>query len=220
MIAEYFIRNDIRAAEDGDAVEDLLLLMEEARVRHLPVLQEGVYQGLVSEEQLLESLHEEINVSRDAYRYYHVNITSGSHLFEAIGLIGEHNLSMLPVLDTSNKYIGYIYPQDVVVEMGKMLSIKNPGGIVVLEMRSNDYQLSQIAQIIESNDARILACYLTLNPSTNMIEVTLRINKKDLSPVLNTLRRYNYSISATYHESVEDAEMMNRYENFMKFLNM
>jgi len=124
------------------------------------------------------------------------------------------------VLNAEEHYIGYLDPQDIVMMMGDMLSSKIPGAILVLEVNQSDYQMSQIAQIIEGNDAKILASYITSMPNSPVLEITLRINRKDLTPILQTFQRYNYIINATYHESTHTLDLMERYENFMKYLNM
>ena len=116
--------------------------------------------------------------------------------------------------------MGYIFPNDIVFEMGNMLSSKIPGAVIVLEVNQNDFHLSQIAQIVESHDAKIVASYLTSHQNSTRIEVTLRINRTDLTGIIQTLQRYNYTISATYHESLHAADLKDRYDNFMKFLNM
>jgi len=141
-------------------------------------------------------------------------------LFDAIALFGELNVSMLPVLDEEENYLGYIYPKDIVVEMGGMLSSKIPGGILVLEVNQNDYHLSQIAQIVEGNDAKILACYLTSHSESTQLEVTLRINRSDLTAIIQTFMRYDYSIRASFHTSLHAADLKDRYDSFMNYLNM
>jgi acetoin utilization protein AcuB len=220
MIALNLIRNDIKPLNPEDKVIFAHELMEEYKVQHLPVLENGDYIGLLYEDDLLDAAHDDLSVKKGSSRIMRTFLPSNKHLFDAIAMIGETKLSMLPVLDEDEKYIGYILPKDIVVEMGSMLSSRVPGGILVLEINQNDYQMSQIAQIIEGNDAKILASYLTSHPDSTRIEITLRINRKDLTPIIQTFQRYDYTISATFHESLHTADLKDRYENFMNYLNM
>lgn len=220
MIALQLLRTDLNPLSPEDTVQTALEVMNEYKVSHLPVLEGEIYLGLVAESLLLDATSDAFELSVYKNGLPRAFIAADKHLFDAINLFHEFNVSLLPVLDTDEHYMGYLHPEDIVTMMGGMLSSKIPGAIVVLEVNQSDYQMSQIAQIVEGNDAKILASYLTSTPNSPLLEITLRINRKDLTPILQTFQRYNYSISATYHESVHTLDLKNRYENFMKYLNM
>jgi len=80
--------------------------------------------------------------------------------------------------------------------------------------------LSEISRIVESNDARILSSFVTSHKDSVQMEVTLKINKSDLSGIIQTFNRYNYTVSASFHESKHDELMHDRYEELMKYLNI
>lgn len=220
MITSKLIRNDIKPLHPEDKVYVAHEVMDEFKVEHLPVLENDEFLGLVSENDLLDASQDDNSIKEGSSKLIRVSLDASKHLFDAINIISEFNLSMLPVLNSEEKYIGYVYPKDIVVEMGAMLSSKIPGSIVVLQINQNDYQMSQIAQIVESNDAKILASYITSHPDSVRIEVTLRINRKDLTGIIQTFNRYDYTISATFHESLDSVDFKDRYDNFMKYLNM
>jgi acetoin utilization protein AcuB len=220
MIALQLLRNDITPLKPEDKVFAAHEVMDDYKVSHLPIVDGDEYLGLVSEGDLLDAPDENLSVKEGSSRLVRAYISADKHLFDAIDLFHEFALSMLPVLDTDEHYMGYLHPQDIVVNMGSMLSTKIPGAIVVLEVNQHDFQMSQIAQIVEGNDAKIVASYITSSPTSTTIEVTLRINRKDLTPILQTFQRYDYTISATYHESVHAIDMKDRFDNFMKYLNM
>ena len=220
MISADLIRNDIAPLQPEDKVYQAYELMDEFKVQHLPLLEGDVYLGMVKEDDLLDATDDQLSVKDGSSKILRNAIQFDKHLFDAINEISEYKLSMLPVMDENDRYMGYIYPQDIVVAMGAMLSSKIPGGIVVLEINQNDFHLSQIAQIVESHDAKIVASYLTSYPNSTSIELTIRINRTDLTGIIQTFQRYDYAISATYHESLHTADMKDRFDNFMKYLNM
>jgi acetoin utilization protein AcuB len=99
--------------------------------------------------------------------------------------------------------------------------LKQPGGILVLDINAIDYSLSQIAQIVESNDAKILSMYITSPATTTKMEVTLKINRKDLSSIIQTFNRYNYVIKASFMDENDLYSLYeNRYDSFMKYLSI
>jgi hypothetical protein len=102
----------------------------------------------------------------------------------------------------------------------KMASIREPGGIMVLEVNNVDYSLAQIAQIVEGNDAKILSTYVSGIPGTTRVEVTLKINREDLSRIAQTFERYNYQINATFHQSAYEEDLRGRYDEFMNYIRI
>ena len=53
-------------------------------------------------------------------------------------------------------YRGYIPAVDILQDMGREMTFAEPGSIMILRIPSRDYHLAQIAQIVESEDARIV----------------------------------------------------------------
>ncbi|PIZ05339.1 MAG: CBS domain-containing protein, partial [Flavobacteriales bacterium CG_4_10_14_0_8_um_filter_32_5] len=83
----------------------------------------------------------------------------------------------------------------------------------------NDYSLSEIAKIVESDNAKILASFITSHPDSTKLEVTLKINKNEITRILSTFERFNYQITASYNETDYQVDLQNKYDEFMRFLN-
>jgi hypothetical protein len=99
-------------------------------------------------------------------------------------------------------------------------SIKENGAILVLEINQVDYSLAQIAQIVESNNARILSSYIMSSPDSTKLEVTLKINKTELTSIIRTFERYDYVISASFQKSQFYDDIQERYDSLLNFLKM
>lgn len=212
------LRTDVPTLAPTDTVGQGLLEMEDFHFNTLPVLEGNQYMGLVTEEELL-NLDESAAV-QTALRPEHLLFTRTSmHWLDAKRLLAEHHLSLVPVLDAENQYAGSITAQDLLTLEGETLGLKQPGGVVVLYVHQKNYHLSQIAQIVESDDASILSLQVTPLPDSGVLEITLKINKTDLGRVLHTFRRYDYEIAAAYHQSNLDLDLKDRYEQLMRFLN-
>jgi hypothetical protein len=87
-------------------------------------------------------------------------------------------------------------------------------------LNQNDYALSEIAQIVETNDAKILSLYITSIPDSTMIELTLKINRMDIQPILQTFTRYEYTIKASFAEAEYYDDLLDRYNSLMNYLNI
>jgi acetoin utilization protein AcuB len=220
MIHSDLIKSDVSPVKSTDSVEFALGLFDENKVYHLPVFENGEYMGLVSEGDLLDAFDHENTVKEGSSKLIRIFISEDRHIFDAIKLFSEFKLSILPVLNAKEEYLGYLSPFDIINGMGQMLSIESPGGILILKVNENDFFLSQIVQIVESDDAKILAFYVTSRPDNTQLELTIKINKTDLSAIMQSLSRYEYEVAAAYHQSSDELDLQFRYENFIKYLNI
>jgi CBS domain-containing protein len=148
-------------------------------------------------------------------------VATEQHIFEVIGLASRLKLSVVPVLDSKNNYKGVITSTDLIRHIAGISSMDQPGAIIVLEVIDRDYSLSQIAQIVESNNVKILSMYITSSPASTRLEVTLKVNTSDLMSVIRTFERYNYEVKTwvTENDSM-DRFYTERIDLLMKYLNI
>lgn len=220
MIVNDLITDEIPPLKDTDSVDLALNWMEEFKVNHLAVTRGRELLGIISESQLLDSNHPDFSIENLKLNLTKPVIHANQHAYDAIKLMSKMNLSLLPVLDDQEMFVGSITQRSVLEKMAGITSVQEPGGIIVLNMNMVDYNLTQISSIIESNDAKVLSVNVTSAPDTKEIEVTIKINSEDLSRILQTFYRYNYNVKATYHQSQHQDDMKNRFNEFMRFLDI
>jgi len=221
MIAKQLITTTVFPLKSSDSAENALVIMDEFRVSHLPIVDEPDFLGVISDSDiyalndLSESIgHHKLSLSR-AYVY------ENQHLFEIIKTFSLQKLTLLPVLDAKNHYLGVITLTDLVQAWSGMAAIANPGGVIVLEINEKDYVLGEIAQIVESNDAKILGMFIHVHPDSTQLELTLKINRMDIGPVLQTFFRYNYSVKESWaHEDAYLENLQDRFDSLMNYLNI
>ena len=220
MNAKDLISNEIVPVKTSDAGVDALSWMQEYGIRHLPIVNERQFLGLISEEDVDDLVEMEQPLGNLKLSLTGAYIFDFQHVFEVISAFTELKLSILPVVDQKNNYIGCITLKDLVETIGREFSIVNPGSIIVLEISQNDYSLSEIARIVEGNDAKILNLYITTFPESTMMEVTLKLNKLDINSLMQTFTRYNYVVKATYAHSEDLDDLKERYDSLMHYLNI
>lgn len=220
MLIQDLVTNHIPSVNPESKVSQALSLMEEFKVGHLPVVDAEKLLGMISENDL-HAIHEENGKIRDlSFQYLRPVIHPWQHAFDALKLMSSLHLSVLPVLDQIDNYAGCVTQKSVLDKIACFTAVMEQGGIIELELNKNDYSLTQIANIVEGNDAKILSCFVTSLPDSNRIEVTLKINREDLSRILQTFNRYNYTVKASYHQAGYEDDLKNRFDEFMRFLNI
>ena len=223
MIAENLISESIPTVTPDEIGSKVLTLMEIFRVAHLPVVVGKDYFGVVSDKEIYdaENFDEKIEkyISPNLLQpHVHVN----QHIFEVAGVALGCGVSIVPVLEPDHSYIGSITRTDLAFKLAELFSSNDPGGIIVLELTEVNYSLSQIAQIIEGNDARILSLYIHKpSPSSKELDVTIKVNVVDLSGIIQTFARYDYLIKATYMDQSQIKTLFDdRYDQFMRYINI
>ncbi len=197
--------------------------MEIFRVSHLPVVVGKEYFGVISDKDIYDA--ENFDEKIETYinpnllqPHVHVN----QHIFEVVGVALGCGVSIVPVLELDHSYRGVISRIDLAFKLTELFSSNEPGGIIVLELTEINYSLSQIAQIIEGNDARILSLYTHKpSPFTKELNVTIKVNVVELSGIIQTFTRYDYLIKATYMDQSHMNNLFDdRYDQFMKYINI
>lgn len=195
--------------------------MDVYRVSHIPVVNGSKYLGLVSDKLIydLNLLDVPIETQLDKLNTSHVH--KEQHIFEIAIMMYKLKLSVLPVLDIDHYYLGSITLYDLARRFAKLFSLEEIGGVIILEMNVNNYSLSEISQIVESNDVKILSCFLDRKHGTNNLDVILKLDKDDLSPLIQAFMRYDYNVKAVYMDQSELRDLYkDRFDLFMKFMNI
>lgn len=194
--------------------------MAEFKTSHLPVVDGNVFEGILSEERLLDYNYENETISESNIQLMHVFVYEYQHIFEAMKQMSDNNLTILPILDRNDNYIGSTTLSHLMMLTTNATSVKEPGGVIVLSVNSKDYSLAQIAQIVESNNARILSSFITSLQDSTEMEVTIKINQKELGAILQTFNRFDYTVIESYQKEQNQDEIRDRFDYLMKRLDL
>jgi len=221
MVAKDLISEVIPSLKTSDLGQTALNWMEIFRISHLPIVNNQEFLGLISDADIYDMNQPDEPIGNHALTLLKPFVTAEQHMFEVIGLAARLKLTVVPVLDSNQFYKGVITTNDLIRHIAAMSSMEQPGAIIVLEIIERDYTLSQIAQIVESNNIKVLSMYVTSPPESIKLEVTLKLNSNDLSSVIRTFERYNYEVRTWVSSSDSiDQFYQERFDLLMKYLNI
>ena len=221
MIAKQLISEIIQPLKTSNTGTEALNWMNFFKVRHLPIVNNVSFLGLISEDDIFD-----LNITNEPIGNHKLSLSKSyvydyEHIYIALKIINENNLTILPVLDKDKNYLGVISSYDIIKYFSDLSNVSREGGIIILEVNQNDYSLVEISNIIEANNAKILSFYVKSIPEEAILELTIKINITDISAITQTFNRYNYKIKSTYLDEDITQEMYNeRYEEFLKYLNI
>jgi acetoin utilization protein AcuB len=221
LLAENLISDLIPSVKGTELGQKALGWMDVFRVSHIPVVEDSKYLGLVSDKLIydLNLLEAPIEGILDKLDTSHAH--KDQHIFEVAVVMYKLKISVLPVLDDDHYYLGAITLYDLARRFARLFSLQEVGGVMVLEMNENDYSMVEISKIVEDNGAKILSSFLDRKPGTSNLDVILKLNKEELSPLIQAFSRYDYNIKAVYLDQSMLSDLYNdRYDQFMKFMNI
>lgn len=221
MLAGKLISDVVPALKTSDSGVHALNWMEIFRVKHLPIVNHQHFLGLISDQDIYDLNNPEEAIGNHELSLRKPFVTSNQHIYEVIEVLSRLKLTLVPVLNAESHYLGSITQEDLIRQFADLSAMQHPGGILVLEMADNDYSLTEIANIVESNHARILSLYISNMPELQKLSVTLKINMNDLTAIIQTFNRYNYTVSASYMNSEDmDEFYQSRFDEFLNYLNV
>jgi acetoin utilization protein AcuB len=220
MLAIELVADVIPPVSTMDTIQKVVDRMTEFRIRHLPIVNEEQFIGLIAEDDLIEQTDYQAPVSVLTLSLTNPYVREEQHIYDVIRIFHERQLTVVPVLNDKGKYLGLISINSLTEYFAELTSVSQPGGIIVLEINNKNNSLAHMAQIVESDNAQILSSYIRSFPDSTRMEVTLKVNKQDISAILSTFLRYEYTIKATFNHSGDVDNSRERYDSLMNYLNL
>jgi len=214
MYAQRILSNDLPTARSEDPVGRVLGLMDEFKVRQLPLVEGDAFLGLSFEEELLEA---EETTPMALLSGQPIFAAPHTHLYDIVSTMVRSELDVLPVV-RDGFFVGAVSRASILAFLAENTAWGHPGGTVVIEAAEADLSLSELSRIVESNGAQVLAYTRVLQPESQMVEVTFKLNTQDVEPILDALQRFGYSIQTFFHSPELEEEMRERFEAFMRYL--
>lgn len=220
MFAEQIISHDLVALKRCDTLETAQLLMDENKVKHLPVVDNLKVIGLITESMLLE-----VSSDTKVDQIMQTDLTpfviqSTAHYFDVVAKLAEHNLTALAVINFEQTYKGTIKASDIPLMLHQHTAMHQPGATLVLEMPSFNYSLAELSRIAESNDVKILHVLVEpIKSLQNHVLVSLKLNSYNLRYVRQSFERFGYDVVYANNTDELYTDFDERYKWLLKYLN-
>lgn len=220
MIASLLIKEEILPLNLTDTANEALIRMNEYKVSHFPVADDGRFIGVISEKDIYHHENPDRELQKEFIRFDNYYVNGHQYIFDVLKLASNQRLSLIPVIDDKGIYIGCITQSDIISFFSESMSVDSPGGAIVLEVSLNDYSLTEIANIVESNDAKVLSSYILSRVNSTKLEVIVKVSKLDIGSMLQTFERFGYQVNASFGEDVDYGELKDNYDSFINYLNI
>jgi CBS domain-containing protein len=220
MVIEQLISPIVPTLVPTDTGDKALHMMEQNDLHQLPLVHDEQYVGLVQENDVLDWDSTGAELSSAGISSYRPAVYAGGHPFDAVRIAHQQNLSIVPVVDAENKYVGAITRDDLLKYIAENSGLDNPGGIIVLEIDPRNYSLQEIARICEIEEVFLISTQVFSNRATGKLEITLKTNRTSLEAVVSSFERHKYHVKEVFGETANKEDLKDRYDSLMNYLNM
>ncbi|MDX5320421.1 MAG: CBS domain-containing protein [Bacteroidota bacterium] len=220
MLAGDFLSSKLFPLKPTDSVQVALELMNELNVAYLPVVEDGQVRGYLSVGNLLDQKPKSKKIGSLLPHTPAPIIQEKQHLFDVIRLFANLPSTVVAVVDSEEKFLGIISAKELIRQMAEFSGFLEAGSILTLNIGLQDYSLSEIARIVEYNNAKILSVHLQALPDSRRILVHLKLNTSDLKSLVATFERYNYQVTASYYNEDDQGALKDRFNLLMRYLDM
>lgn len=220
MTTLQLIDNTIPQLRLPDSIAKALQLMNDFKITHLPVVSEDKFLGIISEEDLLDEKNKKARVEFFQNSFIPASVNANQHFLKAVAICNLYRTNVIPVINDAHELVGSIRGYTLINALGNFCGANEYGALIVLEMERTRFALSELNSIVESDDAVILHVNVSPVAGSQLLEVTLQINKKEISTIIATLERYEYSVTYYSGEELFENDISTNYQNLMNYLDI
>jgi len=217
MLANQLITTHYPTVEPPDKIFTALQLMDDFDILHIAVVDHNKYLGIISKDDLLDA--DDSSAIKSVMAGMLQKAVKGSeHFLSALKLASQNNLSMVPVVNNDQEWTGAIPTLELLKAATQFTGAEEPGAVIVLEMERKSYSFGEISRLIETNDAYITQFNTFFENETGLLVVTIKINKVEVSDIISTFQRYEYSVRYFIGEEQYENELRYNYDHLMSYL--
>lgn len=212
------INNDFSPLDSHDTIETVQNFFEQASFSHFPVTEQNVYLGCIDAEDV-ETFESKKTIADYRYTLESFFVRENTLWIDVLEYFARNQTNIMPILSKDNTYIGYYEVIDVMKLFNETPFLKEQGGILIVEKETNEYSVSQIVQIVESNNNKVLGVFIS-DSNPEKTQITLKINSGNINEIIQTFRRFNYEIISEHQEDSYIQSLKDRSDYLDKYLNI
>lgn len=213
-----YITNDFRPIDSLETIASVQDFFADLNFSHFPVLEDGIFIGSIAADDV-----ETFDADKKAidYKYTLERFFARKTMIwlDVLEVFAKNHTNVIPILDENNLYAGYYEMEDIMKFFQETPFLKEPGGIIIVQKGLLDYSMSEINQIVESNNGKVLGCFVS-EANLENVQITVKIGLGAINEIIQTFRRYNYDIISEHQEDTYINNLKERSDYLDKYLNI
>ncbi|MEE9363036.1 MAG: CBS domain-containing protein [Cellulophaga sp.] len=200
------------------SLKEVIQFFKNSTFSHVAIVDKKRFRGVLSENDL-ETFEADKKIEDYQFNLESVYVEKESSWFDVMEVFARNDANIIPVLNKKEEVVGYYNLGDVVGMIMDTPFFTEEGGVLVIAKGIKEYSFSEIAQIVESNNAKLLGGVVT-GVKNDVIQVTLKIGVTNLNDIIQSFRRYNYNILFGNNDDQFMEDLKQRSDYLNKYLNV
>lgn len=213
-----YITNDFRAIDSQETIASVQDFFADLNFSHFPVTEDGIFIGSIAADDV-ETFDTDKKVIDYKYTLERFFARKSMLWLDVLEVFAKNHTNIVSVLDENNAYIGYYEMEDIMKFFQETPFLKEQGGIIIVQKGLLDYSMGQVTQIVESNNGKILGCFVSEADLEN-VQITIKIGVGPMNEIIQTYRRYGYEIISEHQEDAYINSLKERSDYLDKYLNI
>ncbi|TXD54010.1 MULTISPECIES: CBS domain-containing protein [unclassified Polaribacter] len=214
-----YILQEIKVIELKNTVRSAQTLFKNYPITHFPVIENEKLLGSFAEDDLQTIENKEDELVGYAHLLNTFFADEEATVLELLKIFADNDTNIIPVLDKDKNYIGYYDLRDVLDVFSTSPFMIEESETLIVEKLENDYSMSEVTQIVESNGGKLLGLYISQKENES-VQVTLKIISEEINEIMHTFRRYDYKVISAHENDIYLEDLKNRSEYLQKYLEM
>ncbi|WP_397447737.1 CBS domain-containing protein [Polaribacter sp. R77954] len=214
-----YILKEIKTFHLNDKVKKGQNLFKNLPITHFPVVENGRLIGSFAEEDIQTIENQEAELGSYAHLLNSFFADEKATVLELLKIFADNNTTIIPVLNKDKNYMGYYDLCDVLDAFSTSPFMIEQSETLIIEKLELEYSMSEVAQIVEANGAKLLGLYVS-DKQHDFIQITLKIVSEEMNEIIQTFRRYDYKIISAHENDIYLEDLKNRSEYLQKYLEM
>jgi len=218
MHIQSYINTELPIFLAKDRMETVIRFFEETTFSHIAIEEHGKLLGLLCENDL-ETFEADKTIGDYRYNLESFFVTKDTSWLDVLEIFARNEANLIPVLDEQDIVIGYYQLSDIIAQFIETPFFTEPGGILVLATGLKDYSFSEIAQIVEGNNSKLIGGFISAIRN-DVVQITIKVGGTNMNEILQTFRRYNYNVIFGTNDDQFLEDLKERSNYLDKYLNV
>jgi predicted transcriptional regulator len=218
MSIDNYISNDFKPFETEMLLKDAIVYFNNLPFSHFPITRNGKLLGVIDKEDILQINDKELKLNDIQYLFQFYKTDIPESCIDLISLFAQNDTDILPIANEKNEYLGYFELNDVISLLYNTPFLKQNTTTLLIEKETKSYSLSELSQIVESNNISLLGVYIS-KTNKKTTQITLRLDSEAVNELIQSLRRYKYKVLSHNKDDMMIEEYKNRADYLDKYLS-
>ncbi|QCX53162.1 CBS domain-containing protein [Elizabethkingia sp. JS20170427COW] len=217
MFIKEYISKDYPAFSITESLQKVKPLIHQSGFSHVFIQSKGRLLGAISKDKICRS---DADSLEDLQPYLErFAMLEDSTILDSIRILKSFNANVIPIINSEEKYLGSISIVNIFQEFSQYPFFWENGAILIVEVDEREYSMTEIAKIVEGNNAKFYGAFI-YHCDQGKIQVVVKVSRDNLSSIDETFDRFGYRVVHKFYSDLRDELLKDRLGFLQKYMEI